>query len=37
MFEEILTLIENKEFVKLRNTLSEMNAPDIALMYDELP
>lgn len=37
MFEEILALIENKEFVKLRNTLSEMNAPDIALMYDELP
>ncbi|MBQ9757804.1 MAG: magnesium transporter [Clostridia bacterium] len=37
MIEEILTLIENKEFVKLRNTLSEMNAPDIALMYDELP
>jgi len=37
MIEEILTLIENKEFVKLRSTLSEMNAPDIAAMYDELP
>ncbi|MBE7023270.1 MAG: magnesium transporter [Clostridia bacterium] len=37
MIEEILTLIENKEFVKLRSTLSEMNAPDIAVMFDEIP
>lgn len=37
MIEEILTLIENKEFVKLRSTLSEMNAPDIAIMFDEIP
>jgi len=37
MLEEILTLIENKEFVKLRSTLSEMNAPDIAMMLEEVP
>ncbi len=37
MIEEILTLIENKEFVRLRSTLSEMNAPDIAAMFDEIP
>ncbi len=37
MIEEILTLIENKEFVRLRSTLSEMNAPDIAVMFDEIP
>ena len=37
MIEEILTLIENKEFVRLRSTLSEMNAPDIATMMDEIP
>ncbi|MBQ9737663.1 MAG: magnesium transporter [Clostridia bacterium] len=35
--DEILTLIENKEFIKLRSTLSEMNAPDIALILEELP
>ncbi len=37
MIEEILTMIENKEFVKLRSTLSEMNGPDIALLLDEVP
>ncbi len=37
MIDEILTLIENKDFVKLRHTLSEMNAPDIALIFDEIP
>ncbi len=37
MIDEILTMIENKEFVKLRSTLAEMNAPDIALMFDEVP
>lgn len=37
MKDEILTLIENKEFVKLRSTLSEMIAPDIALMLEEVP
>ena len=37
MIEEILTLVENKEFVKLRSTLSEMNGPDIALLLDEVP
>ncbi len=37
MMNEILTLIENKEFIKLRSTLSEMNAPDIALILEELP
>ncbi len=37
MIEEILTLIENKEFVRLRSTLTEMNAPDIASMLDEIP
>lgn len=37
MMDEILTLIENKEFIKLRSTLSEMNAPDIALILEELP
>ena len=37
MIEEILALLENKEFVKLRSTLSEMNAPDIAIMFDEVP
>ncbi len=37
MIEEILTLIENKEFVKLRSTLSEMNAADIGLLFDEIP
>ena len=37
MIEDILTLVENKEFVKLRSTLSEMNGPDIALLLDEVP
>lgn len=37
MIDEILTLIENKEFFKLRSTLSDMNAPDIALIFEELP
>ncbi len=37
MIEEILTMVENKEFVKLRSTLSEMNGPDIALLLDEVP
>ena len=37
MNEEILTLIENKEFVKLRSTLSEMNAPDLAVIFEEVP
>lgn len=37
MIDEILSMIENKEFVKLRSTLSEMNAPDIALMFDDVP
>ncbi len=36
MIDEILTLIENKEFVKLRSTLSEMNGPDIALIFEEI-
>ncbi len=37
MFEELMTLLENKEYVKLRSTLSEMSAPDIALMFEEIP
>lgn len=37
MIDEILTLIENKEFVKLRSTLSEMISPDIALLLEEVP
>ncbi len=37
MINEILSMLENKEFVKLRSTLSELNAPDIALMFDEVP
>lgn len=37
MIDEILTLIENKEFVKLRSTLSEINAPDIALILEDVP
>ncbi len=37
MIDEILTLIENKEFVKLRSTLSDLNAPDIALILEEIP
>ena len=37
MIEEVLTLIEKKEFIKLRSTLSEMNGPDIATMLDEIP
>ncbi len=37
MNEEILTLIENKEFVRLRSTLSEMNAPDLAAVFEEVP
>ncbi|MBQ7097099.1 MAG: magnesium transporter [Clostridia bacterium] len=37
MNEEILTLIENKEFVRLRSTLSEMNAPDLAVIFEEVP
>ncbi|MBR5613731.1 MAG: magnesium transporter [Clostridia bacterium] len=37
MINEILSMLENKEFVKLRSTLAEMNAPDIALMFDEVP
>lgn len=37
MIDEILTLIENKDFFRLRSTLSEMNAPDIALIFDEIP
>ena len=37
MIEEILTFLENKDFIKLRSTLSEMNAPDIAALFDECP
>ncbi|MBQ2932171.1 MAG: magnesium transporter [Clostridia bacterium] len=37
MIDEILTLIESKEFVKLRSTLSDLNAPDIALILEEIP
>ncbi len=37
MIDEILTLIENKEFVRLRSTLSDLNAPDIALIIEEIP
>ncbi len=37
MIEEILTLTENKEFVKLRSTLSDLNAPDIAFILEEIP
>ena len=37
MYEEILTMLQNKEFVKLRSTLSEMDAPDIAAMMEEIP
>ncbi len=37
MFEEILTLLKNREFVKLRSTLSEISAPDIAIIIDDLP
>ena len=37
MIDEILVLIENKEFVKLRSTLSDLNAPDIALILEEIP
>ena len=37
MIDEILTMIENKEFVKLRSTLSDLNAPDIALLLEEVP
>lgn len=37
MFDEILKLLNKKDFVKLRSTLSEMQAPDIALMLDEMP
>ena len=37
MFEELLTMLKNKEFVKLRSTLADMDAPDIALMMEEIP
>ncbi len=37
MMDEILTLIENKEFIKLRSTLSIMNAPDVAVIFEKLP
>jgi magnesium transporter len=37
MIDEILTLIENKAFVRLRSTLSDMNAPDIALILEDVP
>ncbi len=36
MLAEILTLIENKEFIKLRSMLSEMNSPDIAAIFEYL-
>ncbi len=37
MLEKILNLLENKEFVKLRSTLSDLNAVDIALILEEIP
>lgn len=36
MFEEIKELLNKKDFVKLRSTLTEMSAPDIALLLDEI-
>lgn len=36
MTEEILNLLEKKDYVRLRSTLSEFNAPDIAVMLEEL-
>lgn len=37
MFDEILEMLSQKDFVKLRSTLSDLQAPDIALMFDEIP
>lgn len=37
MFDEILEMLNQKDFVKLRSTLSDLQAPDIALMFDEIP
>lgn len=37
MFDEILEMLNQKDFVKLRSTLSDLQAPDIALMFDEMP
>lgn len=37
MENEILTLIEEKKYTKLRSTLSEMNPADIALILEEVP
>ena len=37
MLEKILTLLENKDYIKLRSTLAEINAPDIAVILEELP
>lgn len=37
MLEKILNMLEHKEFVKLRSTLSDLNAIDIALILEEIP
>jgi magnesium transporter len=37
MIDVILKFIENKEFVRLRSALSEINPPDIALIFEEIP
>lgn len=37
MQEEILELIEGKQYVKLRERLSEMNPADIALIFEDVP
>ena len=36
VFDELLTLLENKEYAKLREILSEHNDADIAAWIEEL-
>lgn len=36
MIKEIMTMLENKEYVRLRSTLSEISAPDIAQMFEDI-
>ena len=37
MFEEIEKMLENKEYLALRSTLTEMQEADIAVLFGELP
>lgn len=37
MEEKILSLLENKQYAELKNTLTPLEAPDIAILFDNVP